>query len=94
MHLIINTLNAMCTRYQKSEAVRAPAQIHHAPKVQGHGKQDLRGEVGQLREKIAQMFQILTQTNTAVTTLVNMNATGYAQNGYARNIRDPPYRML
>ncbi|RDX74114.1 hypothetical protein CR513_46172, partial [Mucuna pruriens] len=55
--------------------------------------QDLKGEVGQLREQMAQIFQILTQTNAAVTSLVNTNATRYAQNGYARNVRDPPYGM-
>ncbi|RDY00954.1 hypothetical protein CR513_15802, partial [Mucuna pruriens] len=38
--------------------------------------QDLKGEVGQLREQMAQMFQILIQTNAAVTTLVNTNAAG------------------
>ncbi|RDX77540.1 hypothetical protein CR513_42324, partial [Mucuna pruriens] len=36
--------------------------------------QDLKSEVGQLREQMAQMFQILTQTNAVVTTLVNTNA--------------------
>ncbi|RDX72860.1 hypothetical protein CR513_47604, partial [Mucuna pruriens] len=45
--------------------------------------QDLRGEVGQLWEQMAQMFQILTQTNAVATTL----------NGYARNIRNPLYGM-
>ncbi|RDX86140.1 hypothetical protein CR513_32575, partial [Mucuna pruriens] len=29
----------------------------------------------------------------AVTTLVNTNTAGYAQNGYARKVRDPPYGM-
>ncbi|RDX93148.1 hypothetical protein CR513_24621, partial [Mucuna pruriens] len=33
------------------------------------------------------------KTNAAVTTLVNMNVVGYAQNGYAHNVRDPPYGM-
>ncbi|RDY09899.1 hypothetical protein CR513_05667, partial [Mucuna pruriens] len=61
--------------------------------------QDLRGEVGQLREQMAQMFQILTQTNAAVTALANQSAVGYAQVNYAsrpppRNVRDPPYGML
>ncbi|RDY14332.1 hypothetical protein CR513_00610, partial [Mucuna pruriens] len=58
--------------------------------------QDLRGEVRQLREEMAQMFQMLTQTNAAVTALVNPNAAGYAQNAYVVgpspcNVRDPPY---
>ncbi|RDX93097.1 hypothetical protein CR513_24690, partial [Mucuna pruriens] len=60
--------------------------------------EDLRGEVGQLRKQMAQMFQILTQTNAAITALVSMNVVGYAQNGYAvgpspRNVKDPPYGM-
>ncbi|RDX89961.1 hypothetical protein CR513_28213, partial [Mucuna pruriens] len=36
--------------------------------------QDLKSEVGQLWEQMAQMFQILTQTNAAITALANMNA--------------------
>ncbi|RDY01164.1 hypothetical protein CR513_15544, partial [Mucuna pruriens] len=60
--------------------------------------QDLKGEVGQLREQMAQMFQILSQTNVAVTTLANQNAAKYAQAGYAAgpppcNVRDPPCGM-
>ncbi|RDY05177.1 hypothetical protein CR513_11011, partial [Mucuna pruriens] len=55
--------------------------------------QDLRNEVGQLREQMAQLFQVLTKTNATVTVLVNMNAVGYAHNGYAHDARDPPYGM-
>ncbi|RDX82627.1 hypothetical protein CR513_36561, partial [Mucuna pruriens] len=47
--------------------------------------QDLRGEVGQLWEQMAQMFQILTQSNVVVMALVNTNVAEYTQNGYACN---------
>ncbi|RDY00262.1 hypothetical protein CR513_16578, partial [Mucuna pruriens] len=50
--------------------------------------------MAELWEKMAQMFQILTQTNVVVTTLVNTNAVRYAHNGYACNVRDLPYGML
>ncbi|RDY02283.1 hypothetical protein CR513_14272, partial [Mucuna pruriens] len=45
--------------------------------------QDLKGEVGQLTEQMAQIFQMLTKTNAVVTTLVNSNVAGCAHNGYA-----------
>ncbi|RDX98199.1 hypothetical protein CR513_18908, partial [Mucuna pruriens] len=62
-------------------------------------KQDLKGEVGHLKEKMTQMFQILAQTNAVVTTLANQNDVGYAQVSYTtgplpRNVMDPPYGML
>ncbi|RDY01973.1 hypothetical protein CR513_14637, partial [Mucuna pruriens] len=61
--------------------------------------QDLKGEVSQLKEQMAQMFQILTQTSAIVTALANQNVAGYAQGGYntgfmPHNVRDPPHGML
>ncbi|RDY06638.1 hypothetical protein CR513_09343, partial [Mucuna pruriens] len=47
---------------------------------------------------MAQMFQILTQTNSTITALANQSAAGHAQVGYTtclppHNTRDPPYGM-
>ncbi|RDX73683.1 hypothetical protein CR513_46673, partial [Mucuna pruriens] len=58
--------------------------------------QDLKGEMSQLKEQMAQMFQILSQTNAAITAMANQGAMGYAQLGYPNdppphNIRDLPY---
>ncbi|RDX74652.1 hypothetical protein CR513_45582, partial [Mucuna pruriens] len=42
-----------------------------------------------LREQMAQMFQVLTQTNVAITAMANQNAVGLPP--YVA--RDPPYEM-
>ncbi|RDY07396.1 hypothetical protein CR513_08490, partial [Mucuna pruriens] len=57
--------------------------------------QDLKGEVSQLKERMAQMFQILSQTNVAIMTMANHDAAGHAQVGNTigplphLNIEDP-----
>ncbi|RDY07923.1 hypothetical protein CR513_07897, partial [Mucuna pruriens] len=53
--------------------------------------QDLKGEVSQLKEQMAQMFQILSQTNVAITTMANHGAARHAQ---ADNTAGPPPHAL
>ncbi|RDY13186.1 hypothetical protein CR513_01929, partial [Mucuna pruriens] len=60
--------------------------------------QDLKGE-----EQMTQMFQLLSQTNAAITAMAGQGAIGYAQPSYAQpsyatappphNTKDPPYGM-
>ncbi|RDX93009.1 hypothetical protein CR513_24789, partial [Mucuna pruriens] len=40
--------------------------------------QDLKGEVSQLKEQMAQMFQILSKTNTTITAMANHSTAGHA----------------
>ncbi|RDX79088.1 hypothetical protein CR513_40528, partial [Mucuna pruriens] len=53
----------------------------------GLQNQDLKGEVSQLKKQMAQMFQILSQTNVAITVMANHGAAGHAQ---ASNTPGPP----
>ncbi|RDX77970.1 hypothetical protein CR513_41821, partial [Mucuna pruriens] len=60
--------------------------------------QDLKGEVSQLKEQMAQMFQILSQTNAIVMAMANHGTTGHAQAGNTASpppyaVRDSPYGM-
>ncbi|RDX69965.1 hypothetical protein CR513_50848, partial [Mucuna pruriens] len=60
--------------------------------------QDLKGEVSQLKEQMVQMFQILPQTNAAITTMANHGATGHSQvdnivDPLPHAVRDLPYGM-
>ncbi|RDX70796.1 hypothetical protein CR513_49921, partial [Mucuna pruriens] len=60
--------------------------------------QDIKGEVSQLKEQMTQMFQILSQTNVAITAMANQGAMGYAQPGCVnepppRGAKDLPYGM-
>ncbi|RDY11817.1 hypothetical protein CR513_03457, partial [Mucuna pruriens] len=60
--------------------------------------QDLKGEVSQLKEQMAQMFQILSQTNAAIITMVNHDVVWYTQAGNTigplpHTESDPPYGM-
>ncbi|RDY06702.1 hypothetical protein CR513_09271, partial [Mucuna pruriens] len=41
--------------------------------------QDLKGEVGQLKEQMAQMFQILSQTNATITAMTHRHAVHQEQ---------------
>ncbi|RDY06426.1 hypothetical protein CR513_09590, partial [Mucuna pruriens] len=82
----------------KEETLLVVAQVRYAPEALESQNQDLKEEVNQLKEHIAQMFQGLTQTNVAITTLASQNAARYVQASHTTgpppcNTRDPPYGM-
>ncbi|RDX82625.1 hypothetical protein CR513_36559, partial [Mucuna pruriens] len=60
--------------------------------------QDLKGDVSQLKEQMAQMFQNLSQTKVVVTAMANHSVVGHALTGNTivplpHVVRDPPYGM-